>query len=55
MLTNKIRLLARRYLSRETRRRLARMAVWPPVGLVRFGDLRHLKPLSSDYGNSRGL
>jgi len=55
MLTNRIRLLARRYLSRETRRRLARMAVWPPVGWVRFGDLRRLTPLSSDYGNSRGL
>jgi SAM-dependent methyltransferase len=55
MLTNRIRLLARRYLSRETRRRLARMAVWPPVGWVRFGDLRRLRPISSDYGNSRGL
>lgn len=55
MLTNRIRLLARRYLSRETRRRLARMVVWPPVGWVRFGDLRRLKPISSDYGNSRGL
>ena len=52
---NQFRLLARRYLSRETRRRLARLAVWPPVGWVRFGDLRHLKPISSDYGNSRGL
>ncbi len=50
-----LRLLARRYLSRETRRRLARLAVWPPVGWVRFGHLRRLKPLSSDYGNSRGL
>jgi SAM-dependent methyltransferase len=55
MLTNRIRLLARRYLSRETRRRLARMAVWPRVGWVRFGDLRRLRPISSDYGNSRGL
>src|SRR5688572_5212421 len=55
MLLNKLRLLARRYLSRETRRRLARLAVWPPVGWVRFGDLRHLQPISSDYGNSRGL
>jgi len=54
MLT-KLRLLARRYLARETRRRLARMAVWPPVGWVRFGSLRRLKPISSDYGNSRGL
>lgn len=52
---NTIRLLARRYLSRETRRRLARLAVWPPVGWVRFGDLRRLEPVSSDYGNSRGL
>lgn len=55
MLTNRMRLLARRYLSRETRRRLARMAVWPPVGWVRFGDLRRPKPIGSDYGNSRGL
>src|SRR6266498_150875 len=55
MLVEKIRLLARRYLTRETRRRLARLAVWPPVGWIRFGDLRRLKPISSDYGNSRGL
>ena len=52
---HRFRLLARRYLSRETRRRLARLAVWPPVGWVRFGDLRRLTPISSDYGNSRGL
>jgi SAM-dependent methyltransferase len=31
------------------------MAVWPPVGWVRFGDLRRIKPISSDYGNRRGL
>ncbi len=55
MLVEKIRLLARRYLTRETRRRLARLAIWPPVGWIRFGDLRRLKPISSDYGNSRGL
>jgi SAM-dependent methyltransferase len=54
-MVKQLRLLARRYLSRETRRRLARMAVWPPVGWVRFGHLRRLKPVSSDYGNSRGL
>src|SRR5215213_5472492 len=52
---NQFRVWARRHLSRETRRRLSRLAVWPPVGWVRFGDLRRLKPLSSDYGNSRGL
>ena len=55
MLVNKIRLFSRQYLSRETRRRLARLVVWPPVGWVRFGDLHRLKPISSDYGNSRGL
>ncbi len=55
MLMNKLRLLARRHLTRETRRRLARLTVWPPVGWVRFGNLRRLKPISSDYGNSRGL
>jgi len=48
-------IIARRYLSRETRRRLARLAVWPPVGWVRFGSLRRLKPISSNFGNSRGL
>ena len=51
----KLRLFARRYLSRETRRRIARLAVWPPVGWVRFGNLRRVRPISSDYGNSRGL
>ena len=50
-----LRLLATRYLSRETRRRLAQLAVWPPVGWVHFGHLRQLKPISPDYGYSRGL
>jgi len=49
------RLLATRFLSRETRRRLARLAVWPPVGWVSFGHLRRLIPISPDYGYSRGL
>lgn len=50
-----IRLFLSRYLTRETRRSLARLAVWPPVGWVRFGQLRRLKPVTTDYGNSRGL
>jgi SAM-dependent methyltransferase len=50
-----LRLFARRHLSRETRRRLSRLAVWPPVGRVRFGHLRRVKPISVDFGNSRGL
>lgn len=52
---NKLRLLARRYLTRETRRRLSRLAVWPPVGWVRFGQLRRLKPFTENFGSSRGL
>lgn len=54
-MTGRLQRTARRILSRSTRRRLARLAVWPPVGWVRFGHLRRLKPVSSDYGNSRGL
>jgi SAM-dependent methyltransferase len=50
-----IRLLARRYLSRETRKRIAQLAVWPPVGWVNFGAFRRTKPIAPDYGNSRGL
>ena len=54
-MTKQLRSLATRHLSRETRRRLARMAVWPPVGWVRFGQLRRLQPITRDYGSSRGL
>ena len=54
-MTKRLRLLATRYLSRSTRRRLARLAVWPPVGWIRFGQLRRTKPFTKDYGNSRGL
>jgi SAM-dependent methyltransferase len=50
-----IRRLAQRYLSRETRKRIAQMAVWPPVGLVNFGGFRRTTPITTDYGNSRGL
>jgi ubiquinone/menaquinone biosynthesis C-methylase UbiE len=54
-MTKQLRLLLSQYLTRETRRRLARLAVWPPVGWVRFGQLRRMKPVTTDYGNSRGL
>jgi SAM-dependent methyltransferase len=51
---NPLRLLARRALSRDTRRRLARVLTWPPVGSVRFGSLRRLSPVSRDWGFDRG-
>lgn len=54
-MTKQFRLFLSRYLSRENRRRLVRLAAWPPVGRVRFGQLRSLKPVTRTYGNSRGL
>jgi SAM-dependent methyltransferase len=49
------RQFAQNWLSRSTRRKLARLGQWPPVGFVRFGSLRRLRPISHDWGGSRGL
>jgi SAM-dependent methyltransferase len=35
-------------------RRKAKAAVWPPVGMVRFGSLRRTKPISRLFGFDRG-
>ncbi len=43
-----------KYLSKATRRRIVRYSRWPPVGTVRFGSLRRLKPISQDWGAERG-
>jgi SAM-dependent methyltransferase len=41
--------------ARHSARRLSeRLARWPPVGRVRFGSLRRLTPISSDFGWDRG-
>jgi SAM-dependent methyltransferase len=45
---------ARRLLSVETRRAIVRYTRWPPVGLVRFGSLRRLEPISRVFGTERG-
>lgn len=50
-----IRKLAQRYLPRPVRWKLGQFAQWPPVGMVRFGDLRRLRPISDDWGSRRGL
>ena len=39
-------------LLRKTKRKLA---IWPPVGKVRMGSLRRLKPISKIFGIERGL
>ena len=47
--------LAGRYISKPMRRSLARYTRWPMVGWVRFGSLRRLHPVSSNWGFDRGL
>jgi SAM-dependent methyltransferase len=46
--------MGRRLLPVSTRRKIARLTSWPPVGLVRFGNLRRLKPISTQWGMERG-
>jgi SAM-dependent methyltransferase len=53
-LRNLLRAGARLLLPVSTRRRLVRLTRWPPVGRVRFGSLRRLKPISRDWGLERG-
>jgi hypothetical protein len=50
-----LRQLARKWLPLSTRRRLGQVGQWPPVGLVNFGSLRRLRPISDDWGSRRGL
>lgn len=39
---------------RWLRRKYWRTTRWPPIGLVRFGDLRRTKPISRTFGLDRG-
>lgn len=52
---NRLRLIAQRILPLSTRRRIVRTTLWPPLGLVRWGHLRRLTPISRDWGYDRGL
>lgn len=40
--------------STTLRRRLRRWKRWPPVGLVRFGSLRRVRPICANWGFGRG-
>ena len=51
---NSLLRFARRFLSVSTRRKIVRLTRMPPVGLVGFGNLRRLKPISSSWGTERG-
>jgi SAM-dependent methyltransferase len=46
--------IAQRLLPVTARRGIVRYTRWPPVGLVRFGNLRRLKPISPHWGSERG-
>lgn len=50
-----VRSLSKRILPLAARRRISRLTCWPPVGLVRFGSLRRLRPISESWGTERGL
>jgi SAM-dependent methyltransferase len=47
--------LAKQILPKSTRRSIIRYTRWPPVGFVRFGSLRRLKPISPYWGTERGF
>jgi SAM-dependent methyltransferase len=49
-----LRALARRRTTPEQRRRIGRLAVWPPVRGVRLGSLKRTRPISRNYGWERG-
>lgn len=49
-----LRLMAQRVIPVTARRRIVRYTCWPPVGWVRFGCLRRLKPISLVWGSERG-
>ena len=51
---NQLLLFARQILPLSTRRKIIRYTRWPPVGFVRFGSLRRLKPISPYWGTERG-
>jgi SAM-dependent methyltransferase len=51
----RLRSIAQRLLPVKVRRSIVRHTSWPPVGWVRFGSLRRLKPISSEWGTERGL
>jgi SAM-dependent methyltransferase len=49
-----LRSIAQKVLPVAARRAIVRYTRWPPVGLVRFGSLRRLKPISPFWGSDRG-
>jgi SAM-dependent methyltransferase len=55
LIQKRLRNLVQRILPVKTRRKIIRYTRWPPVGWVRFGSLRRLKPISTAWGSERGM
>jgi SAM-dependent methyltransferase len=53
-LEERLRRIVQRLLPVSIRRKIVRYTRWPPVGWVRFGSLRRLRPISSTWGSERG-
>lgn len=51
---NKLRQFSKRVLPRSLRNWLVRITRWPPVGMINFGNLRRLEPISQVWGLERG-
>jgi SAM-dependent methyltransferase len=54
LMKEKLQSLAERLLQVSARRKMKRLSCRPPVGFVRFGSLRRLRPISADWGSDRG-
>jgi SAM-dependent methyltransferase len=54
MLKGPLKRFVQKLLPVTIRRKIVRYTRIPPVGRVRFGDLRKLKPISPDWGMERG-
>lgn len=44
----------RHWIPKSARRKMGPLTRWPPVGWVRFGHLRRLHPISTQWGSERG-
>jgi SAM-dependent methyltransferase len=47
--------ILRKLLPLSIRRNISQLAVWPPIGLVRFGNFRSTRPIGKEFGSGRGL
>ena len=51
---DRLRLIGQQLFSAPTRRKIVQYTNWPPIGWIRFGNLRRVTPFSRDWGYNRG-